>query len=359
MKREDYLPVVAVLFLVGWLTVAVPSSAEDRDLEIVPVGTADLSVPGGAPGGIHRSRGGGIVLLAPKQRAVLKYGPNGAQLRTHQLEAIIPEFGRSRVEIYQDCAVDKAGRILIPAAWRESSQKPVFGVFVLKPDGTYERSIILSPPAESRHIAPGEGGAFYVLGLDTGYFRGFESDCNLVHKYSIEGKRLVSFSGCPEDSGSDLMGQFRQLKQEVDRGQLWTSTGRIYHVLPHSRHLRVFDSDGSPVSDIRFQPPVDNDMLRDYPVMQSTPEADQVWRIVPLATGDFLVQWLHSERRGATRHNLPYLALHDASGEALSRATPLPWKRSALAFADDQGHCYFVRWMSPENYRLVRTKINR
>jgi len=242
--------------------------------------------------------------------------------------------------------------------WPGSTNRPVSAVLVLGPDGERGRAVVLTPPVELRHVAAGADGTFYVLGLNAGYFRGLEKECTMVHKYSPAGERLASFSSCPETPRSaSLSSVVHRLNKDIDLGHLWTKGDLVYHVLPFSRELRVFRSDGTLVRRVKLQPPAENPLPARYSMFGGDTVSQQVWRIAPVGEGNLLVHWVYSQPEGPGRRNLPYLALHNAAGVAISQPKLLPWKHSALAFSDGQGYCYFIRWISPVRHELIRTKI--
>ncbi len=297
-------------------------------------------------------------MLSPKQGLLHRYSPGPAATPIH-LKDVFPELRQPGAHVFPGFAVDSSGRVVVPALWRGLDRSTVPAVLVLNPDGTRRRAVVLSPPVEIRRVAAGQDGMFYVLGLDAAYFRSSEAGCRLVHKYSPDGKRLASFSSCPRTAGpASSSATIRRLNQEVELGHLWTGNGSVYHALPFSRELRVFTAGGRLVRRMRLEPPERNSLPSRYALAGEGSAGEYVWRIVPLAGGNFVVQWVHSQPQGAGWRNLPYLALHDARGLALSRPRPLPWKRSGLAFSDGDGFCWFLRWVSPERSELIRTKVS-
>ncbi len=345
-----------VAFLLARPTI---SHAQTPELEIEVVARQFLDAPDGRPQGLQRGPGGRIFMLAPKQGLLYRFSAAKSAPVTHRLAEVIPEFHYAGVHIFQDFSVDGAGRVLIPLQWRGAGRSPVAAVFILEPDAAKGKTVALSPRVEIRHVAAGADGTFYVLGLNTDYFRGLDKECTLVHKYSPKGDRLASFSACPKTPRSaSLSSVVHRLNKDIDLGHLWTSGDLVYHVLPSSRELRIFGSDGTLVRRVALQPPAENPLPARYSMFGGAPGTQEVWRIAPVPNGNFLIHWVYSHHESPGRRNLPYLALHNADGAAISQPRLLPWKRSALAFSDDEGYCYFIRWVSPERHELIRAKVD-
>ena len=350
---------IAAVALPAWLAAAgacgQPSAAEPGRLRIEALERRLLEAAGAGAAHFRLAPGGAVWALDRGQAALYRYAPGRSEPARVRLAERFPQFRETGVNLLPGFAVDGAGRALVPAVWFRPGRRFTAAVFVVEP-GSGGLAVMLPPPVEIRHVALGEEGTFYVLGTDAGYFRGTAAECNLVHWYSAEGERLASFSRCPESPpGAPAGALLQRLNRETESGRLWTRAGLVYHVLPLSRQLRVFRRDGTPVRRAWLQPPVQEPAAGGTPFFATEQFSDQVQRIVPIANGGFLIQWLASQRQGAGRRNFPYLALHNAAGEAISRPRPLPWKRSALAFSDEEGRCYFLRWISPERYELIRT----
>jgi hypothetical protein len=324
------------------------------ELVIEPLGRLAFRLPSISYRANARSSAGDFYFLSAQRIAIHRVSAVSSEVREIPLPEVVRAAATagSRLTLPQDLSVDRSGYVYVPAIWREAPSRNLFGVFVYDPQGSYSRTIVLSPPAEIRHVAVDESGNLFVLGIDAKYFKGEVQQCFLVHKYSPAGRRLASLSPCP--SGLDLRQPsghtgpgFRTLTQDVDRGRVWVQGGQVYHLLAYFRRVRLFSLDGKLLGEADLQPPGGLGAA-----------ADTVWRIVLLSGGRFLVDWLHPQQSGGSAHNTRYLCLHDTQGRALSGATPEPWQPSLLAFGDDAGtSCYFLRGLSDGSEELIRTKV--
>lgn len=344
-----------VLCTAACLLPAAGPSLRAAELLIEPLERQAFQLSSSSYRAYARSPAGDLYFLSAQHMAIDRVTVPGSQVRRVPL----PEIARlaatagSFMTLQQDLSVDRGGYIYVPAIWRQAPRRNVFGVFVYDPQGSYSRTIVLSPPTEIRHLAVDAMGDLFVLGVDARYFKGEARDCFLVHKYSPDGRRLTSFSPCP--AGLDLrpsfgrMGpDFRRLSQDVDRGRVWVQAGQLYHLLPLFRQVRAFSLDGRPLGEAELQPP-------GGPAVAG----DSAWRVVLLSGGRFLVDWLHPEQSGGSVQNARYLCLHDAQGRALSGTTPEPWQPSLPVFADEAGAgCYFMRHVNDGTDELIRAKVS-
>jgi hypothetical protein len=226
-----------------------------------------------------------------------------------------PEFAANSVAVVQGAFVDERGESVIPALWRGGA-----GYFVFTGGGRYVKTIRLNPPVELRRIAPG-GGNLYVLGLDPASRPGRRL---LVHKYTAAGRRVTAFSECPPDNAA----------AELAGGQLWVKDGLVYHVLPGSKRLRVFDAGAKLLRDAAIEPPAG--------------ASGAIQTVVPAAGGRFLVEWAAAGTYLARR----FLSFHDENGRAISAAREP--ERSALVFTDSDGIGYLLRYTPAGRQEIIR-----
>jgi hypothetical protein len=196
----------------------------------------------------------------------------------------------------------------------------------------------LEPPAEVRHVAFDHAGNIYVLGVDAADFKKQSGQCRLVHKYDAAGTKITAFSKAPT--------QYSQVKEEVDQGLLWSTRGRVGHVLPFARVLRHFDSTtGDVIREIEFTRPDSG-----YPA--------QLRLLVPAAHNKYVIVWLYSQQSPGSRQNVQVVALHDSDGNPIGRTNPLTREDGAPLFADESGAVYILRNAAPTQYELAKVAID-
>ncbi|MGC8794864.1 MAG: hypothetical protein ACP5U2_15905, partial [Bryobacteraceae bacterium] len=202
------------------------------------------------------------------------------------------------------------------------------GVFVFDGSGLHVRTVTLEFAGLATRFAPGPDGNLWVIGVESHWLQDQTRECYLLHKFSPEGKRLASLSNCPETEqpgpGGRPLSSFSPLREETARGHLFVHEGLIHHVLPVSRRLRIFRTDGALVRDVALIPPPSSELLA--PCGLKADQASQrIWRIVPLPEGRFLVEWLHAEKAGtAGERRTTFLAVHGADGSPITAAADPP-----------------------------------
>jgi hypothetical protein len=314
--------------------------------------------------GLARSHSGDFILVSGKGSTVSRLDSTTGALESFPLRGIPAQIG-SNLEMISSIDVDRSGRLLLPAMWRGVGRSHHLGVFVFAPGGTLDRAIELQPVVLARHIAVGESGAIYVLGIDPAYFKSEQERCNLVHRYDPDGVRTDSFSPCPSELDLRRPGDVRpgpdwgRLTGESDRGRLWIEDGSVYHVLPVSKRVRVFDGAGRMNREfVLSPPPTAADLLRSYGQQDLTLSGESVGRIWPATNGRFIVQWLHTERRGNAQHNFPYLTVHDSEGAPVSRAATLPCKQCTPLGVDGDRIMTFLVKVAPDRRELMRARLS-
>ncbi len=245
--------------------------------------------------------------LHTERGVVHRIGDNERSLTSIQLQP--PPEAEGAAMFYSDIAVDATGRMFVAATWTRKPRGGGAGVLVYDAQGNYERSIVLSPRTNIRHLALDKSGNIFVLGVDPSYFKGASNLCLLVHKYGPDGKRLTAFSGCPIPPNERTESRWRDLNFEVDRGSLWLEDGKLYQVLPVSRLVRVFEPQtGMAVAEVSLRPPQSEE------VGSTTTGPGIAWRVISRGHDGFLVVWSATTDSGRTS----YVTAHDQSGVAIA-----------------------------------------
>jgi hypothetical protein len=254
---------------------------------------------------------------------VVQYGPNGSTYFLHTGRGIVHRIGDAEASLvsvplepapesanaevsFMDMAIDSRGQMFLAAIWTQKPKGGGAGVLVYDAAGHYQRTIVLKPQVSIRHLAMDAAGNLFVLGIDPAYFKGFTNLCALVHKYTPDGQRVLTFSGCPIPTGERAVTgpPWEQLSFEVDRGSIWIQDGRLYQVLPAGRAVRVFDSvTGIALSETSLHPPPSDGLT-----VATGPSV--AWRVVPLGERGYLVVWSVPTTMGRTS----FVSAHDRNG---------------------------------------------
>jgi hypothetical protein len=294
---------------------------------------------------------------------VVTYGPDAAVYFLHTGNAVVhrisdgdgalvriplepaAESATAVVNLMADMAVDATGQMFIPAMWTRKPKGGGAGVLVYTAAGHYERTIVLAPQVNIRHLAMDPAGNIFVLGIDPSYYKGLSNLCLLIHKYAPDGTRISAFSGCPIPAGDRSLGpQWERLSFEVDRGSIWIQDGRLYHALPSSRAVRVFDPNtGIAIGETLFEPPPVEG------VEISASGTSDAWRVLPRGHDAYLVVW--SVRTGVGRNN--FVAAHDRKGSPVTtRISPM---REGMPVASaSNGQVFFLAPQPDGTVTLVR-----
>ncbi|MCC7176742.1 MAG: hypothetical protein IT159_16220 [Bryobacterales bacterium] len=258
-------------------------------------------------------------------------------LRTGQVVEVgldaFPEAQAASFNILSDIDVGGDGSIYVPIVWSEAGRIFHSGVAVWNPQGRYERTIRLDPPVEVRHIALGDNGDLFVLGMDPDHYKGLRPENFLVHKYTPSGRRLASFSQTSLRAPIAAKGGVhRDLTTEADRGKLWMQDGTLWQMQPVTRGLRAFSLDGRLLREVRFAPPTETGSGTAW-----------IWNVFKVSGDQFLVDWVLEENSpGALRRSRGVVA-HDAIGRPISRLTgPLDGIDMPIA-CDSAGTCVVIR----------------
>lgn len=311
--------------------------------------------------------GGGLVFLAPDRWAVHRVSASGEAL-SYSLHAV-PEASRSRVQVNRDVAIDGGGKIYVPGNWFEwrRDAPPKAGVFVFEPDGRFSHTIELRLWCSPEHIAVDADGTIVVLGLEAGYVRGTARECRLLHRFALDGKHLESFSSCPDAPapGEVDRNQWpalrRRLSEEAERGDLLIRAGKMFHLLPQARTVRIFAGGSRLLQEVSFVPPESSRLLAEAG-MRADPAGSRISRIVPLPDGRFVVEWLQIEAVGSSgQRRTTFLALHTPDGRPLSEAAHPPAGRPSIPIdCDEEGRVLFLH-LNPAgsgSVELVRAALS-
>jgi hypothetical protein len=306
--------VTAAILALAAALFAAPPRLSIRELGAQPIGVRPGRYLIGADGASRT-----VFFFEDRRSTVFRVSAGDGSIREMTLEDA-PEFAGDSGAVQQGAFVNERGDCLIPALWRGGS-----GYFVFTGDGRYVKTIRFNPPLGLRRIARGAGGSLYVLGLEPASRPGPRL---LVHKYSAAGARITAFSGCPPESTA----------AELAGGQVWVKDGLVYHVLPASKRLRVFDARGK--------------LLRDNAIEFPAGASGAIQTAAPAPGGRFLLEWAGAGTYLARRS----LSLHDQNGRAISAATPEP-ERSALLFTDSGGICYLLRYTPDGRQEIVKIVV--
>jgi len=340
-----WMGVVSCGVLLGGVTLGLAAQAPRSTpgkLRLDSLQTTVVHVPQGRIAQATRGPSGDFYLLSSDAGSISRLGPDGEVKAILHLASITDLLGIG-TQPGANFAVGPGDSVYVPLLWRPNLGKPRdthAGLAVFSPNGSYRARIVFDPPVEIRRAAVDPLGNLYVLGMDPSFFQQELNSCYLIHKYSPDGKRLDSFSSCSQAAGlrgerTQLGPGFRRLQAEADRGQVWLTDSRVYHLLPLSRTLRIFEPEGKLVAEVRFESP-----WAEWNAAQ--PLSIWIWNVAPLADGNYLVEWLRSERDGARALNSRHQTIHDSGGRVLSLPVPMVASTGTLLSGDGQGLCYLL-----------------
>jgi len=329
---------MVLCFLPPGLSLGAPQLAGgSKELRFRVTSASALSHPDANIGAVKLSAEGDLLFLTSDRRDIHRFTPDGRRAFSWRLDPVLATASAG-VQVKNDFATDAGDRLYVVASWGEPGGRaaPGTGVLVFDPAGRHEKTIPLENVASAERIAMDPQGMLYVLSLDTAWLRDRTRECYLVHKFTPGGKKVASFSPCPDRrvpgaapfgaSGSAIS----QLYEETARGQLWIRDGLVRHVLPAARLLRIFDGSGNMIREVVLTPPDSRGVLSPLHLAPD-PAALRVWRVAELADGTFLIEWLYAQRAGSGgERRATFLALHAEDGRPLSRASLPPARPGGL-----------------------------
>lgn len=310
-------------------------------------------------GVVRRGPRGDIFFFSVERWTIHSVSENDSSIRRIALGPM-PKDSSGVVDLMEDLVVDQSGRFFVPAIWTLRPRGGSAGVVVFGAAGRYERAIRLSPRTNVRHIAMGASGDLFILGIDPDYFRGLTNSCFLLHRYTADGNRLSSFSSCPPETSLARVvsgPQWERLNLEVDRGAVWLDGAYVYHLLPVSHRIRVFEeATGRLVREMLLPPPGPAVPAGDE--LRSVGQLPLVWRALPLSDGRFFVHWMvrSAASRGETRSAV--MAMHDAQGKEISAAQGLPWQKAVPIVSNDDGTVTFLVRQPDNTVRVIRSEVS-
>jgi hypothetical protein len=312
--------------------------------------------------GIRQLPNGHLVFRTADRWGIQVVDQTTGAVASHSLHSV-PEGTAGSVEFGADFDVYDAGNFLIAGVWKEwkAGTNMRASVFIFTPGKGFGPRQDLGFAGRPERIAALPEGGYVVLAVDPACVRQLESECFLLHKYSSRGERAASFSAIPtglEPSQRKVSPRetAARLRSETERGHLWVQDGQIFHILPVSRRLRVFNKDGHLVREAVLTAPQSTGLLALHG-LTSNLNAPQVWRAIARPDGTLLVTWLHIENAGGGQRRGEYFALHGPDGRPLTKAA-LPEFRPAIPFrSDSEGKVYFLHLSSATQIELVRARL--
>jgi hypothetical protein len=302
-----------------------------ESLELI-LGNPEFEIPAGPLNAWASSDAGDfhfLALLDAGRRWKITRRSADGMFHDYEIPAL-PELTQDAGQAMQDIAVDSFGNVYVPMVWRYTKQDQGVGILVFGREGRLTRLVKLEPRTEARKLTIGGDGSLYVLGVDPGFFNRKIDECYLLHKYTPQGQRVVSFSSCPNvntlrQTGTIRPGSgFARLIEETQRGSIWLKGETVYQLLPHSQEIRKFSTSGAFQSSVVFDLP------------HAGHPGDIALQAFERNDGTFLVVWLRQEQTGTnTVSSGKYLAVHDGvSGRVLSQIKPVR-RGDAAPFASD------------------------
>lgn len=332
------------------------------ELIVEVIGRERIPLPEVHFSGIRQLPNGQLVFRTADRWAIQVLNRSTGTVVSHSLHSV-PEGTAGSVELGSDFDGDSAGNLLFAGVWKEwkAGTDLRASVFIFTPGKGFGPRQDLGFAGRPDRIAVLPDGGYVVLAADPACVRRLEPECLLLHKYSSRGERAISFSSFPtgldpERRKVSPRETAARLRAETERGHLWVQDGQIFHVLPVSRRLRVFNNDGRLVRETVLTTPQSTELLALHGLTPNS-NGPQVWRIVARPDGTFLVTWLHIESTGGGQRRGEYLALHGPDGRPITKAA-LPELRPAIPFrSDSEGIIHFLHLSSATQVELVRARL--
>ena len=318
----------------------------------VPLHFADI-------GGVFRCAPNGDVYFLSVETAVVHRVQASDAATTRVALDQTPESGVAYVNLMQDMDISNTGQIFVPAMWNFRPKGGAAGVFIFDSAGHYQRTILLEPQVNVRHLALDSDGSLFVVGIDPAYFREAANSCYLLHKYTPSGQRTAAFSTCPVSfpAGSRVPSgpRWDRLSLEADRGRVWISGQYVYHLLPVSHEIRVFDkANGHLASEVVLDSPVSSAPS----LAGSEPSMSIVWRVLPLSAGGYLAQWSIGSFFGQTQSRIGHVSLHDSRGRTTSSlGVRSPWTAAVPIYSGADGAITFLAGPPSGSVEFVRARV--
>ena len=194
------LPAMVLWYLaVGVCFGAVQSPARSKDLRFRVTSATALNHPEANIGAVKLSAEGDLLFLTSDRRDIHRFTPDGRRAFSWRLDPA-PATASAEVQVKDDFTTDAQGRLYVAASWGEPGGRAASGtgILVFDPAGRHEKIIPLENVASAERIAMDPQGMLYVLSLDTAWLRDRTRECYLVHKFTPGGKKVASFSPCPD-----------------------------------------------------------------------------------------------------------------------------------------------------------------
>lgn len=339
---------------------AAQGSAPDpsRELQFSDIQERRLKFPIYSFTGLSVSPGGVVYSTINEDREVHMLALRDGKTRTLRLRDLPQDL--SKWQLGPKVAGDREGYLYVAGhdrdlSFRERPSSELLGVLVFKPDGRYNSQLSLTPSIEVMHMIVDALGNLFVLGVEVESLYNSLSPCLMVYKYSRTGAQLTTFSSCPRmpegRPAEQSPGQLLSRRENTARaGQVFLYDGLIHHVIFPSRIIRIFESDGRPVRELRLSSP------NAFGLAQVNGR-DEVSHVVVLRSGRFLVEWTHVEQTEFGSRRTVFLRVHDRDGSVLTEAGVVPVTQSLLLYAGPDENIYFLGLRRAGQQELIRARL--
>ncbi len=305
-----------------WAASARPLAGSENPIFGDVAARVPVTLPAGARVADARYGGGASLFLRAVDASVVWE----VSVDTGKVRSVpTPELARLRAAgaLRADFAVGPYRRLYFPAFWKDGQGTAHSVLIAVDADSGASRAIELNPPGDIQSAAV-DGGAAYAAGLDTDYWRKLAPEQATVRKYTIDGRLSGRWTGAETEGRT-----FAEQRLDARHGRLWVEGGRVYDLQAYSRRMRVFDTGGRMVDEVRFTPPA------------AGGAEQEIWPVLPVANGRYLAQWIASSTTGAGVVNGPYFCVHDGTGAPVSAAANF-LARAFPVFDDGGGRVVFL-----------------
>lgn len=186
---------------------------------------------------------GSTLALSGSSGLVQRIGTDG---RVNRVLRTLDHQATDSEHTFFDFSASLDGQVFVLGMFKDRNADLKAGVFVFKPDGSFDRLVILSKKMDARAIATGPNGNLFVLGLPPDLYFGKSKKIHLLHKFTLEGQHLAS---CAEVNLSlvapdgNVQNLYHTLRANLDGMPLGTCPRGVFTVTPGTHTINFYDPD--------------------------------------------------------------------------------------------------------------------
>lgn len=226
------------LWLSIWLFLAVGPAA------VINAQTVSLQLDASLGGGASRVKvlpDGSCLAFAGNTGLVHKFDADG---RVNSVFKSLDHRTADSEHSFFDFAASSDGQIFVLGMFKDQNADLKAGVFVFRPDGSFDRLTTLSKKMDARGITVGPNGNLFILGLPPDFYFGKSKKIHLLHKFTADGEYVGSGAEvnpsllAPDGNVQHL---YHTLRANMDRIPIGSCPRGIFSVMPGTHTLHFYD----------------------------------------------------------------------------------------------------------------------